>query len=231
MWLISAAAFGAAALVALAVLTTGLPSIGHPHPQRTARAATKARSTTPAPAIKKSSSRSAQSPHSSTTTPPAADGQSASSRSTLTAVNAIIDETGAGREKLITAIDAVESCSMQPSDGEAAVGQVVTEREQGLSDLNRLDKVESTPLADRSLIQSLIAVLNDSVQADRAYVAWMADIAGGGVTCGANPMSDANFAAGQAFSTKADSDKQVFVEAWNPLAGQHGLATYQPQDF
>jgi hypothetical protein len=206
MRLIAVAAFGAAALVALAVFTTGLPSIGHSHPQRIAHG-------------------------SSTTTLPAAQGQNASSRATLNAVNAIIDETGAGRERLIAAIDAVQACSMTPSDGESAVGQVVTEREQGLGDLNRLDKVESTPPPDRSVIQSLTAVLNDSVQADRAYMAWMGDIAGGGVTCGANPMSDPNFAAGQTFSIKADGDKQVFVEAWNPLAGQHGLATYQPQDF
>jgi hypothetical protein len=120
---------------------------------------------------------------------------------------------------------------MTPSGGEAAIGQVVTVREQGLSDLQRLAQVADATPADRSLIQTLTAVINDSLQADRAYMAWMGDLAGGHTNCWSNPASDANFAAGQAFSAKADGDKQVFVQVWNPLAGKDGLSTYQPQDF
>jgi hypothetical protein len=199
------AAAGAAVLVFLALLSTGLPSTAN---QRGARA------------VRRNAARAR--PPSSSAVP---------TRSTLTAVNAIVDETGAGRERVISAIDAVQGCSIAPSDGQAAIGQVVSVRQQGLADLQRLNHLGPVTPADRSAIVSLTAVISDSIEADRAYMAWMTDIASGQSTCWANPMSDANFAAGQSFSAKADGDKQVFVQVWNPLAGRDGLSTYQPQDF
>ena len=120
---------------------------------------------------------------------------------------------------------------MSPSDGQAAISNVVTDRQQALGQLRRLAQGPRTAPADRSVIQSLISVLNDSIEADQAYGAWMADIGAGQQNCGSEPSGDANFTAGQTFSEKADGDKLVFVEAWNPLAGRDGLATYQPQDF
>jgi hypothetical protein len=235
--LIGAAAIGAAVLVALAILTTGLPSSPSRHTQRLARASSVKRAApapkTPPPAKKVSTAgrRTSRVVHKgpTTTAPPTPNDNSGSS--TLNAVNAIVDETGAGRERVISAIEAVQGCTMSPSEGEAAVGQAVSVRQQGLNDLQQLDRVASVTAADRSVIQTLTAVINDSIQADRAYMAWMEDVAGGSSNCSSNPMGDANFVAGQAFSARADNDKQVFVSVWNPLAGQHGLSTYQPQDF
>ena len=120
---------------------------------------------------------------------------------------------------------------MSPSDGQAAISNVVSDRQQALIQLRRLAQNTRTAPADRPVIQSLISVLNDSIEADQAYGAWMADLAAGQQNCGANPTADANFTAGQTFSEKADGDKLVFVEVWNPLAGREGMATYQPQDF
>ncbi|HEX4863789.1 MAG TPA: hypothetical protein VFV02_06940 [Acidimicrobiales bacterium] len=174
----------------------------------------------------------AQSAHGApTSNPPPATRGAANIRSTLAAVNGIIDQTGTGRQKVVAAIDSVQSCTMTPADGQAAIAEVVTERQRGMTQLRRLDASASTAPADRSVVQSLMAVIDDSVQADQDYAAWMGDVGSGQPSCRVPPMNDANFAAGQIFSAKADSDKEVFVRAWNPLAGAAGLNTYNPQDF
>ena len=203
--LISGAALGAAVLVSIAVLTTVLPSTGSTRGTRS-------------PAVRPS----ARAPVS---------GGTGKARSTLTALNAIVDQTGRGRQKVIAAIDAVRACSMNPADGQAAIGDVVAERHLVLAQLRRLGSSPSTGHADGYVIESLMAVIDDSVQADQDYAAWMADVGSGQPSCRVDPINDANFSAGQIFSAKADTDKQVFVQAWNPLAGSAGLSTYSPQDF
>ena len=225
--LIAGAALGAVLLVSLAALTTGLPASSHHQAQRLARAAPRA---TPAtrPSIRHSPARSR--PSRGSVAPTTTNG-SATSRSTLASVNAVVDESGSGRQKVISAINGVQSCSMSPTDGQAAISQVVNDRKNALDRLRQLSQSAGTGSPERPVIQSLVAVLNDSIEADQAYMAWMADIAAGQQHCGADPSGDANFTAGQTFSTKADGDKLVFVAAWNPLAGRDGLATYQPQDF
>lgn len=203
--LISGAALVAAALVSIAALATVLPSNGR----------TQAPPSTP---LRK-------------TARPPLTRPTGSIRSTLSAVNAIIDQTGAGRQKVVAGIDGVQACSMNPIDGQEAIGEVVAERRLDLAQLQRLDDSPSTTHADRYVIQSLITVIDDSVQADQDYSAWMADVGSGPPSCRANPVDDANFAAGQIFSAKTDTDKLAFVQAWNPLAGAAGLSTYSPQDF
>lgn len=203
--LISGTALGAAVLVSIAVLTTVLPSTGSTRGTR---------STAVRPGA-----------------PPPVTGGSGRPRSTLTALNAIVDQTGSGRQKVIAAIDAVQACSMNPAEGEAAIGEVVAERHLALAQLRRLGSSPSTAHADGYVIETLMAVIDDSVQADQDYAAWMADVGSGQPSCRVDPINDANFSAGQIFSAKADTDKQVFVQAWNPLAGPAGLNTYSPQDF
>jgi hypothetical protein len=132
---------------------------------------------------------------------------------------------------VIAAIDAVQACSMSPADGQAAISDVVAERHLTLARLRRLDANPSTAHADGYVIATLMTVIDDSVQADQDYAAWMADVGSGQPSCRVDPVNDANFSAAQIFSEKADTDKQVFVQAWNPLAGAAGLTTYSPQDF
>lgn len=203
--LISGAAVGAAILVSVAVLTTVLPSTASVRGTRSTAGRPNAH--------------------------PTVSGGTGKARSTLTALNAIIDQTGNGRQKVIAAIDAVQACNMNPADGQAAIGDVVAERHLALVQLRRLGSSPLTAHADRYVIETLIAVIDDSVQADQDYAAWMADVGSGQPSCRVAPVNDANFSAGQIFSAKADTDKQVFVQAWNPLAGAAGLSTYRPQDF
>lgn len=203
--LLSGAAVGAGLLVSVAALTTVFPSSGHSHGLRS----TPLRRTAPSPV----------------------PGTTGKIRSPLAAVNAIIDQTGSGRQKVIAAIDAVQTCRLNPADGQAAMSEVVAERQLALAQLRRLDSSPSTAHADRYVIQTLMAVIDDSVQADQDYAAWMADVGSGQPSCRVDPLNDANFSAGQIFSAKADTDKQVFVQAWNPLADAAGLSTYRPQDF
>lgn len=230
--LLAASALGAALLVAVAALTTGLPFSGHHQSQRLARAGTNATAAA-RPSVRRAaarSSRPAPRPSRRNVAPTTING-GATDRSTLASVNAVVDETGSGRQKVVSAINAVQSCAMSPGDGQASIWQVVTQRQQALGRLRGLAQSARTASPAGSVIQSLVAVLNDSIEADQAYMAWMADLAAGQQHCGADPSGDANFTAGQTFSTKADGDKLVFVEAWNPLAGRDGLSTYQPQDF
>jgi hypothetical protein len=146
-------------------------------------------------------------------------------------VNGIIAETGLGRQEVVAAIDAVQACRVNPSAAQGTVSQVVNQRQQSLAQLRGLEGNTAAVAAEHKAIRSLVAVLGDSIQADQDYAAWMGDVAAGQPTCHSDPMNDANFAAGQAFSAKADADKEVFVEAWNPLAAPAGLTTHQAQDF
>ena len=203
--LISGAALSAAVLVSVAVLTTVFPSTG----------------------ITRGTRSTAQRPIAH---PPVAGG-TGKARSTLTALNAIVYQTGGGRQKVIAAIDAVQACSMNPADGQAAIGDIVAERLLALAQLRRLGSSPSIAHADEYVIETLMAVIDDSIQADQDYAAWMADVGSGQPSCRVDPSNDANFSAGQIFSAKADTDKPVFVQAWNPLAGAAGLSTYSPQDF
>ena len=230
--LIAAAALGAAFLVAVAALTTGLPLSGHHQSQRLARAGAGATAAA-RPSIRRAAARSSRPAprRSHATVVPTTTTGSQTNRSTLAAVNAVVDETGSGRQKVISAINAVQSCTMSPGGGQAGIWQVVTQRQQALGQLRGLAESARAASSAGPVIQSLVTVLNDSIEADRAYMAWMSDLASGQQHCGADASGDANFTAGQTFSTKADGDKLVFVEAWNPLAGRDGLATYQPQDF
>jgi hypothetical protein len=202
--LLSAAAIGAAVLVFLAALTTGLPS-------------------SPRSSISREPSSR---PHPVTTALPAQGAHSA-----LDTVNNVIRQTAAGRQTVIATINSVQACTVRPDEAQAAISQVVVHRQQARSTLLTLVENATTAPVDRSVVQSLIAVIDDSIQADQNYEAWIGDVASASQPCGSQVSSDPNLAEGQAFSAKADSDKRIFLRSWNPLAGSAGLATYSPQDF
>ena len=156
---------------------------------------------------------------------------SPTSRSILVAVNQVIAETAAGRQSVLTAIDGLQACTASPYSAQESLSQVVVQRQQARSQLTALENSPSTPGADHRVIERLMAVINDSIQADQSYAAWMGDVAAAPTACRSAPASDPNLEAGQVFSAKADQDKRVFVDAWNSMARPAGIATYQPQDF
>lgn len=154
----------------------------------------------------------------------------ASAQTTIDSISAIVATSAADRRRVIAAIDAVQSCSLSASDGASTLESVVNDRRMGVSELVRLAAVRPKGI-NSLMIGDLMTTLNAAISDDESYMSWMGDIAGGHATCGADPMSDPNFAAAKTQSDRTDADKQAFVEEWNPLAQRYQKPTYQSRDF
>jgi hypothetical protein len=77
------------------------------------------------------------------------------------------------------------------------------------------------------LISALTTAMQDSISADQDYQQWMNSSG----TCGADPASDPNYAAGQQESVPATAAKNAFLNIWNPMAARYGQQTYSSTDF
>lgn len=151
-------------------------------------------------------------------------------RRTVDSMSAIVAASAADRSRVIAAIDEVQSCTLSASQGQAVVESVVNDRRASVSQLERLSSARPDAVST-ALVNDLVATLDASISDDLSYMSWMADIAGGHAACGANPMSDPNFAAAKDQSDRTNSYKQIFVQGWNPVASRYGKQTYQAQDF
>ena len=141
----------------------------------------------------------------------------------------IVAASASDRSRVISAIDRVQNCSLQPVAGEAAIQSVVADRRRSVSRLQSIATAKAattSPLAD-----DLMTTLNAAISDDLSYTSWMEDIASGHATCGGDPANDPNFAAAQAQSGRTNADKQQFVSLWNPLAARYGQPTYRADDF
>jgi len=142
-------------------------------------------------------------------------------------MSAIVAASAADRSRVIAAINEVQSCALAAAQGQAAVESVINDRRGAVAQLER--SAAAGPAA--AVVNDLTTTLNASISDDVSYMSWMSDIAGGHATCGGNPMTDPNFAAAEAQSDRTNFDKEVFVEAWNPLAAKYGKPTYHAEDF
>jgi hypothetical protein len=73
--------------------------------------------------------------------------------------------------------------------------------------------------------------MNNSLDADNDYHAWMADLVSSGSTCGSNPNQDSNYVAGGNASAAATTSKDAFLAIWNPMAPRYGQQTYSDTGF
>ena len=133
------------------------------------------------------------------------------------------------RPTVQAAIDDVQNCSESPSNGEAALQQAISTRQNILQGLAALD-VSGLPNGAQ-LVSTLTAAMQNSLNADNDYHAWMADLVNAGSTCGSNASQDSNYVAGGAASSAATTSKNDFLAIWNPMAPRYGQQTYSATGF
>lgn len=156
--------------------------------------------------------------------------QMPSTHAIVDSVATIVANSASDRSRVIVAIDQVQSCSLSPTSGESTLQSVINDRRTSVARLDGLVASRATGVSPL-MLNDLLTTLNAAISDDVSYMSWMGDIASGHASCATDPMSDPNFAAAKAESDRTNVDKQVFVDAWNPMAAKYGKPTYHAEDF
>ena len=133
------------------------------------------------------------------------------------------------RPTVQNAINAVQACSESPAAAETTIGQAITTRQNILQGLQTLS-VGALPNGAQ-LISALRTAIQNSLDADNDYHAWMADLVSSGNSCGSNPNQDSNYVNGGSASSAATTSKEAFLSLWNPMAPTYGQQTYTDTGF
>jgi len=147
----------------------------------------------------------------------------------MTTLGSDLARSAAVRPTVQAAIDNVQNCSESPSSGEAALQQAITTRQAILQGLATLD-VSGLPNGAQ-LVSTLTTAMQNSLNADNDYHAWMADLVNAGSACGSNASQDSNYVAGGTASSAATTSKTNFLAIWNPMAPRYGQQTYSATGF
>jgi hypothetical protein len=140
-----------------------------------------------------------------------------------------LSQSAAVRPTVQNAINAVQACSESPADAETTIGQAITTRQNILQGLQTLS-VGALPNGPQ-LVSALKTAMQNSLNADNDYHAWMADLVSSGNTCGSNPNQDSNYVNGGTASSDATTSKDAFLILWNPMAPAYGQQTYTDTGF
>jgi hypothetical protein len=138
-------------------------------------------------------------------------------------------QSAAVRPTVQAAIDKVQNCSESPSNAQATVQQAITTRQGILQGLHTLS-VSGLPNGTQ-LVGALTTAMQNSLNADTDYHAWMADLVSSGNTCGSNSNQDSNYVNGVTASGDATISKNAFLRLWNPMAPTYGQQTYTVTGF
>lgn len=140
----------------------------------------------------------------------------------------VIRQSASARTLVKAAMRQIGVCAMTPAGGITQLQQAITERQNALATLGRL-QVSAIP-GGQGMRTSLGDVLQLSIAADRDFTAWMQDPR---TTrhCPASTAQDAHYAAGVQTSAQAMQAKQQFLSQWNGMAGQYGLPTFSTLDI
>jgi Protein kinase domain len=147
----------------------------------------------------------------------------------MTTLGSDLARSAAVRPTVQAAIDNVQNCSESPSNGEAALQQAINTRQDILQGLGTLD-VSALPNGAQ-LVSTLTAAMQNSLNADNDYHAWMADLVNAGSSCGSNASQNSNYVAGGTASSAATTSKNDFLAIWNPMAPRYGQQTYSATGF
>jgi eukaryotic-like serine/threonine-protein kinase len=73
--------------------------------------------------------------------------------------------------------------------------------------------------------------MQNSLNADNDFHAWLADLVTSGTACGSNPNQDSNYVAAGNADTASTTSKNAFLNLWNPMAPDYGQQTYTDTGF
>jgi Protein kinase domain len=147
----------------------------------------------------------------------------------MTTLGSYLAQSAAVRPTVQNAITAVQACSESPASAETTIQQAITTRQNILHGLQTLD-TSGLPNGTQ-LVSTLATAMQNSLDADNDYHAWMADLVSSGNSCGTNPNQDTNYVNGGKASDAATTSKNAFLAVWNPMAPQYGQQTYTVTGF
>jgi Protein kinase domain len=214
----------AAAMVAVIVAAVSGVALSkrsaHGHPDAPARSASASQgpATSPPPGVSTATGAStAPSPVQAGQLPALAAQQAA-------ALGTLLKSSAAARTALHRAVSQVSACANLPG----AVGQLQSVVNQRSDEYDRAAALPTSALPGGSAVKSgLLTALSRSLTADRDYLTWARQLAGG---CTPGSQSGAYHAAFTA-SQRADAAKQAFVQMWNPVAAKYGIAPSSAGDI
>jgi serine/threonine protein kinase len=140
-----------------------------------------------------------------------------------------LSQSAAVRPNVSNAVNGVQSCSESPADAETTIQQAITARQNILNGLQTLS-VGALPNGAQ-LVSALRTAMQNSLDADNDYHAWMMDLASSGTSCGSNANQDSHFVAAGNADSAATTSKEAFVNLWNPMAPTYGQQTYTDTGF
>ena len=133
------------------------------------------------------------------------------------------------RPNVSNAVNGIQACTETPAQAEASVEQAITARQNILTGLQNLS-VGALPNGAQ-LVSALKTAMQNSLNADNDYHAWMADVASSGSSCATNASQNPNYADALTADGAATTSKEAFVNLWNPMAPTYGQPTYSDNGF
>jgi hypothetical protein len=213
---------GVAAVVVLAVVgvVAFLAGKGHPTTASNAGNVAAASPSVTSPARSPSVSASPSVSSSPTQLPGAA---------AMATLGSYLSQSAAVRPSVQDAINGVQACSESPASAEPVLQQAITTRQNILQDLQTLS-VTGLPNGAQ-LVSAFTTAMQNSLNADNDFHAWLADLVSSGNACGSNPNQDSNYVAAGNADTASTASKAAFVNLWNPMAPEYGQQTYTDTGF
>lgn len=156
-------------------------------------------------------------------------------RAVVLKLDVILTQSSQGRGEVAPLVTGVKACTVSPSEAGTKIDSVVRNRQSVLDQVSALDTFGNPDAV--SLVAQLHEAVQASIDADRHYREWMTYLYTDyyytypiGCPSGAAP-TNAAFDAGQAASGRATAAKAAFVDAYNPIAGRFGVATWAEKDI
>ena len=136
-------------------------------------------------------------------------------------LNTLLAQSSSDRSEIHKLANDISNCGALGQD-QATLQSAAQSRQTLLADLAQLNLTQLPTSA--SLLSSLNAAWQASMQADNDYAAWAGDLQAAG--CGSPASSDSNWQAAQTADEQATAAKEQFVAEWNPIAEGLGLPQY-----
>lgn len=141
-------------------------------------------------------------------------------------LNNLLSNSTVDRSQVVAAAADIANCGNLQAD-ENTMTQAQTSRQNLVNQLGALS-LGSLP---QGLVADLSSAWTASASADGYYAAWAADESSSFNGCTNNNTSDSNYQSAGSSDVQASTAKGAFVNAWNPVAQQFGLTTYQPSQL
>jgi hypothetical protein len=152
----------------------------------------------------------------------AASGQSLTERQAAAQLAGLLKQSGSDHAAVTDAVLNVESCGKNLGKDAQTFSTSAANRETLLARLADLPGRTSLPSA---MINDLSSAWEASASVDTDLAKWATHAATAG--CHGGDLNYSSYKASISDDTPATNGKEKFVAAWNPLAKQDGLSTYQ----